>query len=665
MSDDVCAARIETLHGWSDAGIDGRVEHSVVRRIASVDAAWDACLAACEFRDVEGNPGPELRATMDQFRANEAWVRGIATALEDAPAVDGFSELPAGVVAAAVDGGVGSPDAGVIDYDALEVTGLPVTSGLVNDPVNAANGNFVHADRDLATPGFGAVLDVVRAYNSLASLQAVRPGGSFGPGWTSMLDVALDVSTAEAGVVRLTFTDGAIVTFRADATTEDGARSWGPNGRRSLTLTEHSSENASDVRLGVAWTVTRDHGRRRFHFDADGLLVGGSELAAVYRVDRADSSVTLAEEQSGRWVRYRLDRGGLVVDVTTSDGRGCRYSYDSADRCVAVERSIGDLSYTYDDAGFLVSSVDADGVADFVNSYDPAGRVVGQVAPHGRRTRFDYLDNGGTRITEDDVAPGVGVGASNLLFHDRSGNLTAMYGSDGGAMRAFYDDHGRLVRHVDRAGAVTTYEYAGSGNDRGANHDLIARRTDPDGLFEDRDYDHAGRLVWQRDRSGAEYRFTYAGDNPHPVHVVGPEGVSVATAYDDRWLPTAVTDADGVTTTFDWDTDGNLAASVNGAGERTAITHDGTGQLTGVVEPSGTAPGSSWTTPVESQRRSGLMGWRSGLPTAQLAGCCRWQRQHRVRGPQPMATTATSCRSPTGSAPPSASPMTPPGASWP
>ena len=567
MGEDLCAADIETLRGWADAGVDGRLDLDVVQRIATLESTWDACLAACEFRDVEGNPGPDLRATIDQFRTNESWVRGIATTLAEAPIVDGIATRPAGEVAAAIDGSGRAPDTAAIDYDQLEVIGLPITSGLVNDPVNAANGNFVHTDRDLAALGFGAVLDVVRTYNSIGAASGVATLGHFGPGWTSMLDVSLDTSDVEAGIMRLTFTDGAIVTFHSSPHGPND--SWLPNTRRGLRLTRAASAEANAV-----WVVTRDHGRRAFHFDADGALVGGAELAAVYHVERTEASVTFREERSGRWVRYDLDADGLVVAVTSSDGRRCHYRYGDHRRCVAVSRAIGDLAYRYDDAGFLRSAVDADGVAAFVNEYDSAGRVVGQVAPHGRRTRFDYLDNGGTRITEEAES-----GPSNLLFHDRDGNLLALYGSDGAAMRAVYDQRGRMVRHVDRAGAATTYDYTEA--------DLIARRTDPDGRSEHREYDDRGRLVRQRDRSGAEYRFRYDGENPHPVRIDGPDGVTVATTYDHRWLPTEITDGDGVTTTFEWNTDGQLASCRNGVGDLTALRYDDTGQLTAVVEPTG------------------------------------------------------------------------------
>ncbi len=569
----MCAARIETLRGWADVGLGERTDRGLGHRIAALDSTWEACLAACEFRDVGGNPGSELAATMDQFRTNESWVRGIATALDEAPIADGISIRPSGEVAAAIDSGGRAPDTNAVEYDRLEVTGLPVTSGLVNDPVNAANGNFVHGDRDLVIPGFGAVLDVVRVYNSLNGWRV----GLFGVGWASLLDVGLDLSDLERdadtglgyGTVRLTFTDGATVTFRRNGSDRGGGADrdgWERNRRRRLRLAE----------TPTGWLVTRhlDGGSiRRFRFDRRGSLVGGDEGAARYEVSRSETSIVVTEKRSSRSVRYEL-QDGLVARATASDGRRCEYRYDEQRRCIGVDRAVGNLAYTYDRGGFLVSSVDADGVAEFVNTYDAEGRVVAQVAPHGRRTRFEYLDNGGTRVTDE-----VDGGPSNLLFHDSGANLTALYGADGTAMRAVYDDRGRLQRHVDRTGAVTTYAYT--------DDDQIARRTDPDGLSEERAHDDQGRVVWRRDRAGAEYRYVYDGENPNPTVITDPAGSEVVTTFDDRFLPVAVTDGDGVTIRYEWDDDGQLVGCSNGAGDRTTFAYDDAGQLSEVIDPAG------------------------------------------------------------------------------
>jgi YD repeat-containing protein len=558
VADEVCSARIETMVGFAEAGLQGRLDADVAGRISFVERDWDAMVSACVFRAVEGNPGPELAATMDQFRENEGWVRGIASALEDAPISGGISVRSSAEVAAELAGQGMAPEAGLVSFDAQEMVGDPVTSGFVNDPVNAATGNFVHADRDLRFPGFGAVLDVVRAYNSFNAGRV----GLFGRGWTSLLDVALEVDGAAAGVVRLRFTDGAVVPF-----TTDGTGGWAPNVRRRMRLEVTDS----------GWRVERHNGRREWHFDSDGSLTGGAELAAEWALSRdGDRSITCVEARSGRWVRYDLT-GGLVTEVATSDDRRCRYRYDPAGNCTAVDRAIGDVVHEIGPDGFLTALWDADGVPLFTNTYDSVGRVVGQVAPHGRSTRLEYLDNGVTRVVDD--ADG---GASNLLFHDAQGNLTALFGADGTAMRARYDPHGRLVRQVARDGGVTTYEHH---PDLGL--DLITRKVDPDGLVETRDYDHRGRLVSLADRSGARYRYRYEGDAPDPSVISAPEGVELHVTHDGRGLPVSVVDGDGVVTRFEHDADGQMVTCTNGAREATRFTYDPTGQLTSVTDPAG------------------------------------------------------------------------------
>ena len=60
--------------------------------------------------------------------------------------------------------------------------GLPPTSGFVDDPICAANGNMIHQDVDLQFPGIAAALEIRRTYNSLLS----RRRGAFGVGSSSI-----------------------------------------------------------------------------------------------------------------------------------------------------------------------------------------------------------------------------------------------------------------------------------------------------------------------------------------------------------------------------------------------------------------------------------------------------------------------------------------------
>ncbi len=121
----------------------------------------------------------------------------------------------------------------------MALYGLPPTSGFVDDPICAANGNFVHTDLDLALPGFAACLNVERTYNSLAH----RLPGVFGWGWCCLLDMRVSAPDPEGPVVVVFLADGAALTFQPDE--EAG---YLPDHRRKLTLERH----------GDGWRLTHD-----------------------------------------------------------------------------------------------------------------------------------------------------------------------------------------------------------------------------------------------------------------------------------------------------------------------------------------------------------------------------------------------------------------------
>ena len=63
---------------------------------------------------------------------------------------------------------IGPPATSSSTWTKSPLAGMPTMSGYVDDPICAANGNFVHVEDDLYLPGWSAVLDVTRTYNSVA-----------------------------------------------------------------------------------------------------------------------------------------------------------------------------------------------------------------------------------------------------------------------------------------------------------------------------------------------------------------------------------------------------------------------------------------------------------------------------------------------------------------
>jgi RHS repeat-associated protein len=564
----------------------------------------------CGDRSVVTDGVERFRRLLHAMADNEGFAAAVADALRRVP-----RSVPVAVPLRLLDGPVELVDAhlevlGVgeapplIEAGPVEFHGLPPMSGFVDDPVCAANGNFVHGDHDLAFPGFASVIDVVRFYNSRGG----RRPGRFGRGWSSLLDMGVEGDRV-AGLVRVRLGDGAAVPF-----VRTGGDGWRLSGRRRLTLDE-----TADGWLLRDGSPGRGAGRT-WSFDRAGRLRGGAVRGARFLVERAPGRLTVRELTTGRSIDHHLDDRGLVVESVASDGRRVRYRHDADGHCLAVERPRGDLRYRVVD-GLLAAVDDADGVTQFHNAYDEGGRVAVQVGPDGRISRFRYRDRGGLRVVDERT------GVVNAFVHDGRGNLTSVTDGAGHTMRIRYDRLDRPVTITDRAGATTRYRY----DDR-ASVDQLVERVDADGGRERWVYDALGRLVATIDRSGRRTGFHYpthdadhsaahwadhwadhSADHwaaplpdgspdrpaahlpgpgtprPGPTRIDLPGGGQVRVTYDGRGLATRVVDADGVATHLTWDRDGELAAVVDGAGRRTHYLRDRLGRLVGVVGPDGSA----------------------------------------------------------------------------
>ena len=492
-----------------------------------------------------------LSAVLEAMGANETFVATVRSELlaADVNAVGAVTVGDAQIAAALANNGVATPPPPV-QFDPATMVGLPPTSGFVDDPICAANGNMIHQDTDVVFPAIAGALGVVRTWNSLVHDRV----GAFGPGWSSVLDARLDVAP---WVVRAHLADGAVVAF---GSTPDGRT---PAGRRGLRLEPD----------GDGWVLHTDH-VRSFMFDDEGRLTGWHVGVARVTVTRDGTGriIGLHEQVTGRSLAV-LWAGGLVESLTTDDGRTVSYTRRDDGAIVEAKSHAGSLEYRWDGT-LLTSVVDADGVAAFTNVYDDTGRVLRQTSPFGRVTTYRYDPSGQTVITD-------GAGVHQAMIHDRAGNLVAVVDSDGSTMRLTYDDAQRVVRVVERDGSEWRYEYDG--------RDDLVRRTDPDGLTHSWAWDDRHRLVAETDRAGTSTRTEFDTEHRAPNRVIGPDGAVVSQVLDDRGLPLEITDADGVVTRFTWDRDGLLLATTDALGGATGFDYDAHGLLVRLTVPTGAA----------------------------------------------------------------------------
>ena len=586
--------------------IDGTTEprSATTSKIAAAITQQGSVSAASTSHGVQGTMLPLAQTLMQNMVSNEEFVRAVRDALLDADRLDDVATIDDATVMSLLATGNYATDP--VEYVMPEVAmiGLPANSGYVDDPICAANGNFVLLHVDIEFVGLSTALGLTRVYNSMDTERR----GAFGAGWSSGLDVCLDIESTDEATVALA--DGGRVQFRRDA-----SDNWRSHDRRRLRL----------ARCADGWELCCEGDRfEQWRFADDGTLTGWNIDRSEVKVERAGSRiirlVSGASDRSATF-EWAADR---IVGLVTDDGRSVSYDYDDEGRLLVARSAWANTDYEYTD-GLMTTSTDADGVAEFVNAYEPNGRVVEQTSPFGRVTTYRYQMPGATVITDE-------AGVRQAMVHDKRGNLTSIIDVDGSASRYTYDALDRMTRVVDQLGNVTINEFDGP-------TDRISRRIDPDGHGERWSWDAQGRVIDHTWRSGAVIHYEYTGAHRTPTKITAPNGAITTAELDDHGLPIVVTDADAVVVRYAYDVDGQLVTTTDALGNTVEHTYDQAGRLVGIIDEAGVLTSMFHDEAgrlVEVALASSVVGYgytAAGRATSgQLAGDLPWSAQYGPHG---------------------------------
>ncbi|WP_305779562.1 DUF6531 domain-containing protein [Nocardia nova] len=404
------------------------------------------------------------------------------------------------------------------------------------DPVDGATGEFLLPETDLELPGV-LPLELRRRHRS-----DYRFGRWFGPSWSATLDIRIVV---ESATVTFIGDDGIMLAYPHSEpgdpvlplngelrwplvrTDTGGYRVSDPDRELNWCFEPEATLEGLDVRLGnyaISAIVDRHHNLIRFHYDSDGSPIEVSHSGG-YRV-RVETG---AGRVTGLVVVGRHHAGN---DETSTPVR--TFSYD-AGALVGVTNGVGaTTTYTYDTEQRMTSWTDSNGNS-LTNTYDPAGRVVRQRGTNGiLDADFDYFtypDGSGTRTTVTDS-----TGAATIYDFDPDHKLRDVIDPLGGRVHTDYTPDRKPLRVIAPNGGITYYTYT------------------PDGDL---------------------------------AKVVRPDEKSITIGYAARNRPTVITDADGSTRQQEWDAHGNVAATVDEAGRRTAFDHSPSGAVRSVIESTG------------------------------------------------------------------------------
>ncbi|WP_159572680.1 DUF6531 domain-containing protein [Curtobacterium sp. 18060] len=554
----VSSARPDRLRAFASgsASLNGSLQ-ALPGRIAAALAAFTQ---GCDFGRVD------LSTLLAGFRAwstaNEGdvdWANTIAAAFEAAGASgDVVSLNDTSLLAALLAAGVGRTRTD-LDFGAPSLLGAVPTSGFAADPVNTATGNFVELERDLSFAGGAEGFELTRLYNSFDLV-----AGSFGRGWSSVLDKRLEVL---ADHVELVHDDGRRSTFptRGDI----AVRAVGEN----LWLAPEPDPTAGSTVDREVVLVVRDNAGSWWSFTSRGVwIAAGTGTAATTKAVRdGDDRLVRLQHRRGRFIDF-LHRDGLVRSARSSDGRTVTYDYADDGALRSVTGPGGTRTYTWEDGGRIERVTAADGVVECANIYDQHGRVLLQTTPQGRTIRFAYLPGRVTSVADEDGTQ------SNTWTSDRHGRVVAITDADGRRQSLSHDEHGNLVASTARDGSVAVHEY----DDRGRLTRTVAA-DGTDTVVAHDDHDRVHRI----ERDGRSVSFTYADPSAtYPSLVVDERGARFTMNWVDDLL-VRVEDPEGVVLMYEYDVSGDLVAVTDALGGTTLYTRDHVGQVITTTTPLG------------------------------------------------------------------------------
>ncbi len=335
---------------------------------------------------------------------------------------------------------------------------------------------------------------------------------------------------------------------------------------------------------------------------------------------------TLVFEPSLTTGRFRLDRtvdrSGNVVDLT----------YDAGDQLISVADGTGrSLDMTYGPSGLDQVIFVSPGAARYWTVLRDAstgsigtilwGRPTSASSPTGgggqpkhARTTVTYTIDGRNNVsTFSDRVPGTagfgyvvddvawieapGATSSERTFYAKISPPCRKVTDPTGVSTIYeYDSLSRMVRSTDALGNATKILFADPSYGW-----KPSRITEPSGSLSRTDYDSSGRIVGMTDELGKRFDLAY-DSHGNMIRVLAPlvtdawgnvESARRRADYQYDSLDRLVRQLDYldasnyVTTSYAYDSHGNLQSTTDATGAVTTFAHDGYGNLTQLVTPAG------------------------------------------------------------------------------
>jgi RHS repeat-associated protein len=354
-------------------------------------------------------------------------------------------------------------------------------------------------------------------------------------------------------------------------------------------------------------------------YDSNGNLISITDAlgnVTNYQYDTKGSK-TRESTSSSNWSNYTYDVLGRMLTVIVPDDSGSKtttYTYDANGNRLTVTDASGNVTtWTYDAINRATSTTEP-GNKTSSSTYDAVSNVTSQTAVDGTVTNYTY--DALNRQTQINYPDGKVVSYS----YDDVGNKTGVTDSSGTTTYEYNADN-NLVKETSSSGRITTYNYNTIHNLTGktvngksvtlnyGTSGNLDSMVDSNNITTSFGYDPNNNRTATNYASGTKVTYGYdATDKLTNVKNLGPTGNVLSnfdyTYYDNGQVKT-VTDSNGITT-YEYDGQNRITKITNPQGNTIVYTYDSVGNRTSVVNTVGTT--SSTTTyaydPVTNQLNS-------------------------------------------------------------
>jgi RHS repeat-associated protein len=367
---------------------------------------------------------------------------------------------------------------------------------------------------------------------------------------------------------------------------------------------------------------------RRFAYDAEGNVVRADDGTQQVECTYTSMGQLAQRRQGGQEVQFRYDLEGRLISLLNEHGESYCFTLDAVGQ-VIEEVGFDGLTRCYErDAASRVSRIQRPAGRTTSYSYDKAGRVTEAMHNGTEHTRYRYRLDGA--LLEAATAD------STVYFERDPLGRVLREVQNGQEVCSTYDEGGRRTGLTSSLGANVRFEYNALGHLRQmqtANWQSVVEH-DSEGLELHRTLSGGVRTGWQRDQlgrpisqritvGGAVRQRRYQWQSNDQLEVTDDSSNGSSTfAYDTWGNLTVATYADGEQelrqpdavgnlfrthdrsdrryskggqlreangTRYKYDEEGNLIQKTLPAGQQWHYTWDGAGQLSRVTRPDGYA----------------------------------------------------------------------------